>query len=269
MWGFLACVAVAAGLWTLWQVWRRRQRTARFREGLDPEARAIVAREVPLSRRLPEALRAGFEGRINLFLDQVDFVGCDGLEVTPEMRLSIAAQACLIVANSDFWYDDLAVILIYPGAFRSRQAEHDGFVVTEHETTRIGESWSRGQVVLSWQHVEESGADDTDGHNVVLHEFAHQIDGLSGDTDGLPPVADRAEADAWAEAFDTAYDAHLARVERGHAGLFDPYGAEGPEEFFAVALEAFFERADEMRRAEPALYRQFARLLRLDPAEWR
>ena len=102
------------------------------------------------------------------------------------MELTIAAQACLLIANKDMWYDTLLTILIYPDAFTSRRVKHDGFVVTEGETTRLGESWARGPVVLSWFQSAQGAFIDDDGHNVVLHEFAHQLDGLSGHTDGAP-----------------------------------------------------------------------------------
>ena len=135
---------------------------------------------------MPNTLRPALEGKINLFLNRVEFIGCDGQEVTEDMRLAIAAQACLLVVNNDQWYDTLRTILIYPGAFQSRQERYDGYVVTEENSVRLGESWARGPVILSWPHSEQGALNAEDGHNVVLHEFAHQIDALSGHTDGAP-----------------------------------------------------------------------------------
>lgn len=251
------------------RVWsRRRARKALLSSPLTDRQRAIVASQVPLSRRLPSELHGKLEGKINAFLDQVEFLGCNGLEVTEEMRLSIAAQACMLIANSNTWYDHLHTILIYPSAFKSRQKQHNGYVVTERETVRTGESWSRGPVVLSWAHTRQGALNDRDGHNVVFHEFAHQIDDLSGHTDGVPILDRHQSFAAWARAFTTAYDSHVQHVHAGRKTVLDAYGAEGPEEFFAVAVEAFFEKPAALKRSEPAIYEQLALLFRLEPTTW-
>ena len=265
-------LALALGLlvlgWVLFRRWKRRQaRDALLATPLSQDDRAIIADHVPLTRKLPAELRPAFEGKINLFLDQVQFLGCNGLEVTREMRLSIAAQACLLVANSPAWYSHLTTILVYPGAFKSRQQMQDGYVVTEGEVVRTGESWSRGPVILSWQHSDQGARNHHDGHNVVIHEFAHQLDDLSGETDGAPALGDQSFAD-WARVFVEAHDRHRANVEAGRPTLIDPYGAEGHEEFFAVAVEAFFETPERLKDAEPQVYDQLATYFRLDPATW-
>ncbi len=264
-WGLATVGAAVVGFY----LWRRRQRRAQLLHSpLGDAQRAIIAREVPLTRKLPAGLRERLEGKINLFLEQVEFLGCNGLEVTEEMRLSIAAQACLLVVNTDTWYTNLRTILIYPGAFKSRRAEQNGYVVTERETVRIGESWPRGPVILSWAATEQGARDDGDGHNVVFHEFAHQLDDLSGHTDGVPILPrDQSFAD-WEHAFVSGFQRHVAAVEVGHETLYDPYGAEGPEEFFAVSVELFFERPADLRAHEPAIYVQLSALFRLDPASW-
>ncbi len=265
---FLSLLALVAAAIALWR-WRRdRIRRALLAAGLSATERALVARHVPLTTRLPAGLRERLEGRIRLFLHQIDFIGCNGLEVTDAMRLSIAAQASLLVVNTDAWYRHLRTVLIYPAAFRSRQTEQDGYVVTERETVRFGESWQYGPVVLSWADTERGALDDRDGHNVVLHEFAHQLDSLSGDSDGVPILSPGQSFDRWAEAFDDGFERHLDAVEAGRPSVIDPYGAEGHEEFFATAIEAFFERPGELQREYPEIYRQLSELLRLDPATW-
>ena len=265
---FLILLLVAAGAFG-YRYWSRRQiRTSLLATPLSDHQRAIVAQQVPLTRKLPSELRGKLEGKINAFLNQVEFLGCNGLEVTEEMQLSIAAQACLLVVNSDTWYDHLTTILIYPGAFRSRQTEHSGYVVTERETVRTGESWSRGPVVLSWEHTRQGAIDDRDGHNVVFHEFAHQIDDLSGHTDGVPNLDGNQRFADWARVFIKAYKSHVQHVQAGRKTVFDAYGAEGPEEFFAVAVELFFERPVTLRDKEPAVYEQLAMFFRLEPATW-
>lgn len=263
----LLAVAVAAAFG--YQRWARRQnRKALLKTALSDTQRAIVTQQVPLTRRLPRDLHGQLEGKVNAFLDQVEFLGCNGLEVTEEMRLSIAAQACLLVVNSDAWYDHLHTILIYPGAFKSRQQEHNGYVVTERETVRTGESWSRGPVVLSWEHTRQGALNDRDGHNVVFHEFAHQLDDLSGHTDGVPNLSrDQSFAD-WAQTFVSGYERHVQMVMAGRRTVLDAYGAEGPEEFFAVAVEAFFEKPAALKEKEPAIYEQLSAFFRLEPVTW-
>ncbi len=265
---FLILLLVIAGA-VGYRYWSRRHIRARLlATALSDHQRAIVAEQVPLTGKLPSELRGKLEGKINAFLNQAEFVGCNGLDVTEEMRLSIAAQACLLVVNSDTWYDHLHTILIYPSAFKSRQTEHSGYVVTERETVRIGESWSRGPVVLSWAHTRQGAIDAEDGHNVVFHEFAHQIDDLSGHTDGVPNLDKSQKFADWERVFVRAYKRHVQHVQTGRETVFDAYGAAGQEEFFAVAVEVFFERPVALKHEEPAVYEQLAMLFRLEPATW-
>ena len=259
----LGAVALGVHQWS-----KRRLRRKLLASALSADQRAIVKSSVPLIRKLPASLQQVLEGKIALFLHQIEFFGCDGLDVTEEMRLSIAAQACLLVVNTETWYVNLRTVLIYPGAFKSRRAEHNGYVVTERETVRTGESWARGPVILSWADAELGARDETDGHNVVFHEFAHQLDDLSGHTDGVP-VLDKAQGYAqWERVFVTAFKTHCRKIEAGHRTVFDAYGATGPEEFFAVAVETFFERPAELQSEEAGVYRQLASLFQLDPSSW-
>lgn len=265
---FLILLIGAAGAFGF-RYWSRRQTHKNlFAKALSDDQRAIVAEQVPLVRKLPPELHGQLEGKINAFLNQVKLIGCNGLEVTEEMQLSIAAQACLLIVNSDTWYEHLSTILIYPGAFKSRQTERHGYVVTERETVRMGESWSRGPVILSWEHSKQGALNDTDGHNVVFHEFAHQIDDLSGHTDGVPILSPGQNFADWERVFVQAYDSHVQHLRAGRTTIFDSYGAAGHEEFFAVAVEVFFEKPVALKLKEPTVYEQLALLFRLDPATW-
>jgi len=174
-------------------------------------------------------LEQPFAGKVNLFLDQVDFYGGGGLEITEEMQLSIAAQASLLIVNSDAWYKTLRTVVIYPSAFKSKQANHEGFVVHEKDEVRLGESWTHGPVILSWAHSQQGAINAFDGHNVVLHEFAHQLDGLSGATNAVP------------------------RLRKGHS--------------FAE-WEVFFEKPTQLTDEFPEVYAQLSKLLAVDPARW-
>lgn len=247
---------------------RAQRRKALLATPLTAEQRAVVEQLVPLVRRLPAPLRQSLEGKMNLFVDQVTFRGQNGLEVSEAMRLSIAAQACLLVVNSPAWYDTLRNVLIYPSAYLTGRNTHDGYVVHEGNHANLGESWARGPVVLSWDDALHGGLVADDGHNVVIHEFAHQLDGLSGHTDGIPILRKGQAYAGWEKAMLDAYHDHVERLERAAPTLIDPYGATNHEEFFAEAIVTFFERPRELRREEPALYAQLSELLALDPAQW-
>ncbi|MEL6464681.1 MAG: M90 family metallopeptidase [Pseudomonadota bacterium] len=263
--GFIALITTALG-WRAWRKWKWQQEVLASR--LTDAEWQIILREVPLIRKIPPDLKKPFEGRVALFLCQVDLVGCNGLEVTEDMALSIAAQAALLVVGSTAWYKHLTTVLIYPGAFKSKQTRHDGYVVTEEEVVRLGESWSRGPVVLSWRDAQQGGLNDADGLNVVLHEFAHQLDDLSGQTDGAPPMAPGQSFSTWAGVIVEAYDRHVANIEARRPTVIDPYGATNHEEFFAVAVEVFFEKPHALKQAEPEVYDQLALLLNVDPVGW-
>ncbi|MDJ0612866.1 MAG: zinc-dependent peptidase [Rhizobiaceae bacterium] len=259
---------LAGACFLLYRHWSRQQTKAKLlAQPLSQEERETVEDAVPLVKRLPPELRLQLEGKINLFLNQVKFYGCNDFEIDDRMRLSIAAQACLLVVNTDSWYDTLRTILIYEGAFKSRNIEQEGYVITEQETVRIGESWARGPVILSWEHTEK-GAQHHDGHNVVFHEFAHQIDNLSGHTDGAPLLHRNHDFADWKRVFVSAFDRHHNDVKQGRRTLIDAYGAQAIEEYFAVVVELFFERPIDLQYEEPEVYEQLSQLFKLDPMTW-
>ena len=247
---------------------KRQKRKALLATPLTPQQREMVEKLVPLINRLPRPLRQTLEGKINLFLDQVTFHGQNGLEISEAMRVSIAAQACLLIVNSPVWYDTLRTVLIYPSAFLTHRDTHDGYVTHENNHATLGESWARGPVILSWDHALQGGLDAQDGHNVVIHEFAHQLDGMSGHTNGIPILRKGQAYRGWEMAMLDAFHDHVERVERGSPTLIDSYGATNHEEFFAEAIVTFFERPMALQREEPALYAQLSELLAIDPARW-
>jgi Mlc titration factor MtfA (ptsG expression regulator) len=264
----LIVIAVIGGFFLLRSKAKQKRRKQLLASRLTDSQRAIIIAQVPLIRRLPRTLTEPLEGKILLFLDQVDISGCNDLDVTEEMRLSIAAQACLLIVNNDAWYKNLRTILMYPSAFKSIRSTHDGFVVQTEEVVRSGESWSRGPVILSWAHSRQGAANDRDGHNVVLHEFAHQLDDLSGSTNGVPLLKGAQTFAEWERVFLTSYNRHLENVERGRKTVLDAYGATNHQEFFAVAIEVFFEKPKRLKDEEPEFYAQLADLLNLDPTTW-
>ncbi|MCA9291653.1 MAG: zinc-dependent peptidase [Phycisphaerales bacterium] len=247
----------------------RRRRRRRLRDTPLPEAlRAIIDRNVRAAARLTAEERRQLEGHVQVLLHEKRFEGCAGLEITDEIRITIAAQAALLLLNRDpRYYPTLRTILVYPSAYvvRGERRMPDGTVAAGPQV-RLGESWQRGSVVLSWSDARRGGMNHQDGRNVVLHEFAHQLDGEDGLMDGTPALDSRAAGATWAHVMQPEFDRLRQDIERDHPNLIRDYGATNPAEFFAVVTETFFERPDALRREHPALYEQLATYFRLDLA---
>ncbi len=247
--------------------WFEERNRAKRRAEPYPEERAAWLHEhVALYRTLSAEDRATLHGHIHVLLNEKPFEGCDGLEVTDDMRHLIAAQAALLLLNLDSdYFPRLKTILVYPEVFRSPQHRHvGGGVIEETESSRLGESWDRGVVVLSW-HDAEGGAKTLDGRNVVLHEFAHQLDQADGTADGWPmPFNPRLEQ-SWYRIMHEEFAEHVSRVKRRRKTRIDPYGATNPAEFFAVLTEMFFERPAELHEHHNDLYRLLQAFYQQDP----
>jgi Mlc titration factor MtfA (ptsG expression regulator) len=216
--------------------------------------------------------RRELEGHIQVFVAEKYFEGCNGLRVTEEMRVLIAAQACVLLLHRDTDYFPLMrSVLIYPGPFVGEgKSTGPGGVITESEGWRRGESWhtpnSGGPVVLSWPDVLAGAANPHDGRNVVMHEFAHQLDGESGWVDGAPRIDEPGEAAVWKRTMTDAFNTHVRAAWSGLPTVIDPYGATSPAEFFATATEAFFERPADLKLALPELYSAMSAHFKQDPA---
>lgn len=260
-----AAGAVLAGP-TLLRLWRR-QRIAR--RPFPAAWRDILRRRVPLARELPPAQQLRLKKHIQVLLAEVPFIGCAGLEVDEEMRITIAAQAAFLLLGRGGSFGNLREVLVYPGHFVvPRQEAGAGGVLHEGRDVLAGQSWQRGQVIVAWDAVQDGAADPHDGANVVMHEFAHQLDQDTGAANGAPYVGRGALQQAWARVMGQEFDGLRARLERAEPGLIDPYAATNPAEFFAVVTELFFERPDALAAERPALYEQLRRCYRLDPAAW-
>jgi len=247
---------------------KKKRRERLMRTPLPPEWLAIVERNVPYYRLLPHEDRVELGGLIQAFLAEKRFEGCDGLEITNEIRLTIAAHACILLLHraTDI-YPLLQSILVYPRAFVAPLKERaPGGIVIEDFEEREGESWDTGALILSWDDVSESVTDAADGYNVVFHEFAHQLDDEAGIADGAPPLKKKSMYAAWARVFGAEYEALAEAVERHRPTVLDEYGAESPAEFFAVATEAFFGIPAELKARHPELYEQLRLFYEQDPA---
>ncbi len=247
----------------------KRRRRLRLAALPFPEAwLAIVRRHVPYYRCLTAEDQAELHRHIQIFLAEKRFEGCDGLVITDEIRVTIAAQACILLLHRDTgYYPSLRTILVYPSQYVApAKRQLPGGVVLEGPDRRLGESWHRGSVVLSWRDVQAGAADSTDGHNVVYHEFAHQLDSESGAIEGAPALATRAMYDEWSRTFGREFQALTSDLAQHRQTLLGPYAATSPPEFFAVATEVFFERPREMLARHPDLYHQLSRYFQQDPA---
>jgi Mlc titration factor MtfA (ptsG expression regulator) len=246
----------------------RERRRRRLRGAPFPDAwRSIVEHGFPLFGRLPPADQAELLGHIQVFLDEKKFEGCGGLEITDEIRVTIAAQACLLLLHrAPHYYPRLVTILVYPHAYVAKATQRlPGGIVDEGESGRLGESWVRDIVVLAWDAVRAGASDANDGHNVVLHEFAHQLDQEDGTSNGAPILEHRSQYVAWARILGAEFEELQRDAEHGHPTDIDAYGATNPAEFFAVVSEAFFERPAALKTKHPALYEELQLFYRQDP----
>jgi Mlc titration factor MtfA (ptsG expression regulator) len=230
----------------------------------------------PLFDRLPADDRRELEGHIQVFLAEKTFVGCGGLSLTDEIKVTIAAQACLLLLHRQTdCYPGLRSVVAYPTAYSVPTSHYsDHGVVTETLDSRLGESWQEGAVVLAWDSAAHGATDLSDGQNVVLHEFAHQLDQEDGRADGAPVLTTNffrgraGKYSAWARVFGAEFERLQREVSHGGTTLMDAYGAKNPAEFFAVATECFFEKPEDMSRKHPRLYEQLKEFYRQDPAQW-
>jgi Mlc titration factor MtfA (ptsG expression regulator) len=245
----------------------RRRRELRSRP-LSAEQRAIVRRNVPYVATLSAADQRELEGHMQVFLAEKRFEGCGGLVMTDEIKLTIAAQACVLLLHRETdYYAGLESILVYPSAYVVKNTRQRlGNLVVESDQVRLGESWVRGTVVLAWDAVQRGASNFHDGRNVVLHEFAHQLDAEDGDMNGAPDLGARSLYSAWAHALGAEYDELIERVAAHRSADIDAYGATSPAEFFAVVTEAFFEQGAQLEREHPELYEVLRAFYRQDPA---
>lgn len=249
--------------------WQERRRARLRKEPMPAAWRAMISFNVAFFDRLLPADQEELLGHVRVFLAEKRFEGCAGLELTDEMRLTIAAQACLLLLHRKTdYYPRLLTILVYPSGYMVDEKRHvEGAIWSEGKAGRLGETAGQmGSLVLAWDAAREGATDAADGKNLVIHEFAHQLDFEDFAADGVPALASRSDERSWAAVMRTEFSLLRASDDTGIPTLLDTYGATNPAEFFAVATEAFFERPRALRRLHPKLYREMQRFFQQDPA---
>lgn len=270
----------------------------------------VLDENVPLYRRLPLIDRGELHGHIHVFLAEKRFSGCGGLQITDEIRVVVAAQACVLLLHRDTdYFPDLVSILVYPSTYVAPASLEHGGIVSEYEEERSGETWEQGSLVLSWDDVagtavpvlhgdaahrggngrshdkhavrdaltvseaEKELAGDEEGElvpafNVVLHEFAHQLDTENGEMDGVPRLGSKEHYERWTHVFGDALEKLESQLEDDIDPVIDDYAAEDDVEFFAVATESFFETPFALLDEFPEVYEELRSYYRQDPATW-
>ncbi len=230
---------------------------------------AIVENNLPMYSCFSSNERRRLQGHIQVFLAEKQFIGCAGLQVTEEMKLIVAAVACLLLLNErEKYFPKLRSILIYPSTYFVNEIVANGnYVVEERRMARLGESWTNDQLILSWEQVQQDTSNWQDGHNVVLHEFAHQLDQEDGKANGVPILQRNSDYSIWAQVMTEEYEKLCNSVQQGIKTVINSYGATNPAEFFAVATETFFEKPHQLLKKHPALYELLQRYYQLDPIQ--
>jgi MtfA peptidase len=239
-----------------------------------PEWREILQRRFQLFDRLSSEDQKELQGHIQIFLAEKQFEGCGGLKITDEIRVTIAAQACLLLLHRDTdIYPDLQSVVVFPTTYVSLVMEQED--ADEKSRERLGEAWLHGPVILAWDAVQGGGSNMSDGQNLVFHEFAHQLDEENGRADGVPVLGAKATRSerlsrysSWAKVLSKEYEKLQQEVWEGQETVMDQYGATNPAEFFAVATECFFEKPGQLKHKHPELYDELQRFYQQDPARW-
>lgn len=247
--------------------WIRDHRRKQILEAPFPsEWRGILAEHFPLWDTLSDDERARLGDIIQILVDEKSWEGCGGLEMRDEVKVTIAAQAGLLLLNIPHdYYQNVDSVLVYPAEYLlpSRAEGALAGVLAPTAQPVLGHAQWGGPVVLNWRKIEADGDHPNDGRNLVYHEFAHKLDMLGGAVNGTPELATQAQLDAWIATMTREYE---ALRDHESDGLIREYGATNVAEFFAVVTELFFERSRRMKRTHPKLYQVLSDFYVQDPA---
>ena len=268
----LLLFAVLGGVWACYSLGSKARRRARREAALGKpfpgEWDQILHQNLPPYANLTPELCKELHQDIQLFIAEKSFEGCGGLSLTDEIRITISAQACMLLLNRpDSGYPRLRTILVYPSTYVAGGKGMFGGKNTK-QSVRLGESWTRGIVVLSWSSVKHGAFNFCDGQNVTMHEFAHQLDQEDGVADGIPILEQRSAYSTWAKVFSKEFERLQHKIRKRKRSVLDAYGTTHPAEFFAVATESFFEKPRQLQKKHPELYEELRNYYKVDPTEW-
>lgn len=264
---------------------RRRRRKRLLSEAVATGWEESLRTYVWQYKHLPAEKQRRLSDIARVLIAEKNWSGCGGLELTGEMQAAIAGRAALMVVGpkEPFYFDRLSSILVYPAGYEANVADEAALLIPSLQQgslegilgggdSRLGEAWGSHTVVLAWQTIQqETGRSRGRGRwasNLVLHEFAHHIDALDGEMDGIPPMFGRRERQQWRDTVRNEFEQHRQMARRGQATLIDTYGATKLSEFFAVSTECFFEQPYELREQHTALYEVLQRYYQQDPTDW-
>jgi hypothetical protein len=255
----------------LYPGWVEKRRRQVARRPLSPQWRAIVEQRMAPYRQLTPDQRQRLQEQMQVFLAEKQYLGCNELAVSEEMRVTIAAIASLLLLHDQgHYFLKLKTILLYPSAYWvTETVPTDRYIHQERRVSRLGESWSRDQLVLAWDQVDYDSHHWQDGRNVVLHEFAHQLDQAEGSANGVPRLPKEIDPDHWSRVMTAAYNDLTAAVEKNRRTRLNRYGATNPAEFFSVATETFFEQPQKLQRHYPELFELLRCYYQVNPASWK
>ena len=248
---------------------KQRRRRKLFRSPFPDNWLEILDRQVAPYRQLAPEQQAKLRDCIRVFVAEKNWEGCNGLLITEEMRVTIAGYACLLLLGLKHdYFSHVLSVLIYPTDYRAPVKHNDAGVVMESGDARHGEAWYRGPVILSWQEIQEDTAKPWDGQNLILHEFAHQLDMLDREVNGTPPLHSRDQAARWKQVMTAEFHRLISDARRGRETLIDPYGTTNAAEFFAVTTECFFDAPWDLQAEHSELYHLLCEYYGQDPAQW-
>ncbi len=229
----------------------------------------IMKRNIPAYKKMPADLKRQLQDLTRIFIFEKNFEGCGGLELTDEIKVTIAAQACmLLLGRKQECYPKLDSVLVYPSTYVADNRNSLSLPPSD-PSVRLGESWNSGAVVLAWDSVKQGALNFRDGHNVAMHEFAHQLDQEDGKADGAPILGMRSAYTAWSQVFTKEYRKLQNSVLKGKKSVLNKYGATNPAEFFAVATETFFEKPKQLKKKHPELYNELQSFYKVNPITWK
>ena len=266
-------LVVAGGIWGAYvlisRAYRRNRRRLVLAKPFPDEWVLVLRSNLPCYGKLAPELQHELHQDIKLFLAEKSFEGCGGLTITDEIRVTIAAQACVLLLNrDDRCYPRLRSVVVYPSTYVAGGGRGLLGGIQDPPSARLGESWGSGVVVLSWSNVKQGAFNFSDGHNVTMHEFAHQLDQEDGNADGAPILERRSAYSSWAKVFSAEFDRLQRKVRKRKRSVLDAYGAGNPAEFFAVATETFFEKPVQLRKKHPELYEELRNYYNVNPVNW-